>query len=77
MAAIARTDAACSGTKPMALVSALLLTVAGLGGCQSVFPTGLPSTWKVGEEARIAKQAKADSFPSPADVGLGEPTSVP
>jgi hypothetical protein len=41
-----------------------------MSGCQALVPTALPTTFGLGENAKIAKQAKADSFPSPADVGL-------
>jgi hypothetical protein len=48
--------------------------VAACVGCQSALPGG---AFALTEDARIAQRAKADSFPSPADVGLAEPTSVP
>jgi hypothetical protein len=50
------------------LVAALAL--AACCGCQVLIPDGLPGGFGLSEDARIAKQAKADSFPSPADVGL-------
>jgi hypothetical protein len=37
----------------------------------------LPGSMSWKEEAKIAKKAKSDTFPSPADVGLTAPTSVP
>lgn len=46
-------------------------------GCQTMFPAALPGGLAWSENARIEKRAKADSFPSPADVGLTEPTPVP
>jgi hypothetical protein len=57
---------------PGAIVAAAL---AACGGCQVLVPNGLPRSLAFSEDARIAKQAKADSFPTPADVGLA-PTSV-
>jgi hypothetical protein len=39
-------------------------------GCQSIVPSALGGKLALSEDARIAKQAKADSFPSPSDVGL-------
>ena len=58
----------------VALVAAA--TVA-CGGCQTLFPAALPGGLAFTEDARIAKRAKSDAFPSPADVGLSMPTSVP
>jgi hypothetical protein len=49
------------------------LSIAGLlviGGCQAIVPSALGGKLALTEDARIAKQAKADSFPSPSDVGL-------
>ena len=53
----------------------ILLLIGALAccGCQAALPGGF--VWS--EDARIEKKAKADAFPSPADVGLTEPTSVP
>ncbi len=56
----------------IALVAALACT-----GCQSILPTALPTSFALREDAKIAKQAKADGFPSPSDVGLTAPTAVP
>ncbi len=55
--------------------------VVGLGllvatnGCQALVPSALPTTFGLGDDTKIAKQAKADSFPSPADVGLATASS--
>jgi hypothetical protein len=46
-------------------------------GCQTVFPGAAPGSFALGEDRRIAKQAAAEKFPSPADVGIETPTSVP
>jgi hypothetical protein len=47
------------------------------GGCQNLFTTALPNGIVLREDAKIKKLAEADQFPSPADVGLDEATSVP
>ncbi len=47
-----------------------LVAIAACGGCQALVPNALPGGFALTEDARIEKQAKADSFPSPADVGL-------
>jgi hypothetical protein len=46
-----------------------------MSGCQALVPTALPTRFGLGEDAKIAKQAKAESFPSPADVGLATASS--
>jgi hypothetical protein len=46
------------------------VVLAACGGCQALVPNALPGGFALSEDARIEKQAKADSFPSPADVGL-------
>jgi hypothetical protein len=67
-----------SDSAPMCVLRATLLVAAlVMSGCQAAFPRALPGRWSLSEDARIAKQAKADSFPRPADVGLEEPTSTP
>jgi hypothetical protein len=53
----------------------ILATLACCSGCQMLFPSALPGGLALTEDARIAKQARAESFPTPADVGL-EPTVV-
>jgi hypothetical protein len=56
----------------------LVITGATLcGGCQAMIPAAMPSVFAAREDARIAKLAARDSFPSPADVGLTTPTPVP
>lgn len=59
--------------------SAALAMVVGSAsvGCQTFFPGAAPGSFALGEDRRIAKQAAAEKFPSPADVGLKTPTSVP
>ena len=47
-------------------IAALLASV----GCQAIVPSALGCKLALSEDARIVKQAKADSFPTPADVGL-------
>jgi hypothetical protein len=57
----------------------VLFTLATLplcGGCQTLFPSTLPGGLALTEDARIAKQARAESFPSPADVGLTPATQT-
>jgi hypothetical protein len=49
------------------LGAALVLISAG---CQAIVPSAFGGKLALSEDARIAKQAKADSFPTPADVGL-------
>lgn len=49
------------------LGAALALAITG---CQAIVPSALGGKLALSEDARIAKQAKADSFPSPSDVGL-------
>ncbi len=46
-------------------------------GCQAVAPGSLAALTTSGQEKKILKQAEVDPFPSPADVGLGPPTSTP
>ncbi|HYO24629.1 MAG TPA: hypothetical protein VEQ85_06725 [Lacipirellulaceae bacterium] len=48
------------------------VAVACSTGCQALLPAALPGGFALNEEARIAKKARGDSFPSPADVGLGD-----
>lgn len=55
----------------------VMITGVASVGCQTVFPGAAPGTFAMGEDRRIAKQAAAEKFPSPADVGLKTPTSVP
>lgn len=54
-----------------------LISLALVSGCQALVPSALPGGFALTEDARIAKQAKVDSFPTPADVGLAAATSVP
>jgi hypothetical protein len=63
--------------RPVGLVSWSSVAVPALlacGGCQSLVTSALPGRFALGEDARIAKQARADSFPSPADVGIESAT---
>jgi len=55
---------------------ALLASVVAVG-CQTAVPRDLAGMKSVREEQKIVKLAKRDPFPSPADVGLDAPTSVP
>lgn len=56
---------------------ATILALSAVVGCQSAVPRSLPGMFGGGDHARIAKLAKSDPFPSPADVGLNAPTDVP
>jgi hypothetical protein len=47
-----------------------VVTLVTSSGCQAIVPSALGGKLALSEDARIAKQAKADSFPSPSDVGL-------
>jgi hypothetical protein len=60
------------GARPRSGALLLLIGVA-LCGCQSALPRGLA----LGEDAKIAKQAKADGFPSPGEVGLTKAPADP
>jgi hypothetical protein len=64
-------------TAKRALWLALVTSLAAFNGCQALVPSALPGGFAVTKDARIAKQAKVDSFPTPADVGLASATSVP
>jgi hypothetical protein len=59
--------------RPHLTALGMALVIVAASGCQATLPGGL--SWN--EEAKIAKRAQSDSFPSPADVGLTAPTSVP
>lgn len=56
------------------MVAGFVFATVTCTGCQAMFPA-LPGGMTFNEEQRIAKKAKGDSFPSPADVGLT--TAVP
>jgi len=58
-----------------ALLTALVVAISM--GCQAVAPGSLAALTASGQEKKILKQAEVDPFPSPADVGLGAPTSTP
>jgi hypothetical protein len=57
--------------------AALVVALACSMGCQAFAPSGASGLFADREEKRILKMAKADPFPSPADVGLDQPTAVP
>ena len=60
------------------LASVFALVVVGACiGCGSIFRGAMPSSFARRDDQRIAKQAAAEKFPSPADVGLTTPSSVP
>jgi hypothetical protein len=59
--------------RPHLTALGLALVIVASSGCQATLPGSM--SWN--EEAKIAKRAKSDTFPSPADVGLTAPTSVP
>ena len=56
---------------------ALALGTGAWAGCQSFAPADITGLTVSKEEKQILKLAKADPFPSPADVGLELPTSTP
>jgi hypothetical protein len=45
-------------------------------GCQSFAPRDMSKLASSGDDKRVVKLAKADPFPSPADVGLEPATAV-
>ena len=67
----------CSRSRSTHAWLAVCVGAAMCCGCQAMFPAAMPGGLAWSEDARIEKKAKADSFPSPADVGLTQPTSVP
>lgn len=54
-----------------------LLVVGACAGCGNIFRGAMPGSFARRDDQRIAKQAAAEKFPSPADVGLPPPSSVP
>ena len=56
---------------------ALALASGAAAGCQSFAPGDLAGLTASKGEKKILKLAKADPFPSPAEVGLEQPTSTP
>ena len=60
-----------------AVLTALALGTGAWAGCQSFAPPDITGLSLSKEEKQILKLAKADPFPSPADVGLDQPTSTP
>jgi hypothetical protein len=52
----------------------VMLAVAACGGCQNFAPSEFSRTR---DDAKILKQAENDPFPSPADVGLDQPSTTP
>lgn len=56
---------------------ALILAVVACVGCQAAVPNDWAGMKSIREEQKILKLAKRDPFPSPADVGLDSPTTVP
>ena len=62
-----------SGRWPVLLIIAAVACM----GCQTAVPNDWPGMKSVREEQKILKLAKRDPFPSPKDVGLDAPTSVP
>ena len=69
----------CGGRCPglAAVLMALALGTGAWAGCQSFAPADITGLAVSKEERQILKLAHADPFPSPADVGLEEPTSTP
>ena len=53
---------------------AIVVAGAALAGCQSFAPASLGRLSSAHADKRIAKQAAAEHFPSPADVGLAPAT---
>ncbi len=74
----AKTGSRRSVARPRVGAAILVAAMAACVGCQTLLPSALPGGgFALTEDARIAQKAKSDAFPSPADVGLTEPTSVP
>lgn len=51
-------------------VAALVALAVAATGCQSFAPKDMSKLASGGDDKRVAKLAKADPFPTPADVGL-------
>lgn len=69
-----------SGSRRLRLrCGAALAIVAGSAsvGCQTALMGAVPGNFAASQDRRIAKQAAAEKFPSPKDVGLETATSVP
>lgn len=56
------------------MMVALVSAVSASAGCQSFAPASLGRLSSAHADKRIAKQAAAEHFPSPADVGLAPAT---
>ncbi len=67
------------GCSPLRVSAALLLALSGALslGCNVFAPSALGGLTASREEKRVIKQAELDSFPSPADVGLGQDGDKP
>ena len=48
----------------------LLAAMGAAGGCQGVLSTAKPGQFAASNDRRVAKQAAAEKFPTPGDVGL-------
>jgi hypothetical protein len=59
--------------RPHLTALGMALLIVASSGCQATLPGSM--SWN--EESKIEKRAKSEKFPSPADVGLTAPTSVP
>jgi hypothetical protein len=55
----------------------LAFAAVACAGCQAFAPGALPGAFASRDEKAIVKLAEHDPFPSPGDVGLKQPTSVP
>jgi hypothetical protein len=65
--------------RPVVRAGACLLTLCGVAcaGCQAIVPSAVPGALAWREDAKIAAKAKAEGFPTPADVGLTSPNETP
>lgn len=57
-------------------LAAIAAVVVMAAGCQSFAPKDMSRLTSGGDDKRVAKLAKADPFPSPADVGLEQAPTV-
>jgi hypothetical protein len=60
----------------LSFIAAMVAVAVSAAGCQSFAPKDMSKLASGGDDKRVAKLAKADPFPSPADVGLEQSPSV-
>ena len=59
------------------LIGGWAVFVIMLSGCSTFAPGSMSSLTMSRDEKKVLTLAKADPFPSPADVGLAQPTDIP